>query len=90
MGFTVCYCAVASSMAHLLKTNYANFYHCNIPPLEDLRQKVTQALGVVPTQLLYVLIVSALTVGFILGVYQLYRLLNRINSKKKVAEKVSA
>ena len=89
VGFTVCYCILASSMAHLLKTNYANFYHCNIPPLEELRLKVTEVLGVVPTQLLYVLIVSALTVGFILGVYQLYRLANRINSEKKVAETVS-
>ena len=86
--FTVCYCAVAASMAHLLKTNFANFYHCNIPSLEALRLKVTEALGVVPTQLLYVSIVSALTVGFILGVYQLYRLLNRCNAKKKVAEPV--
>lgn len=86
VGFTACYCVVASSMAHLLKTNFANFYHCNIPPLEDLRLKVTEILGVVPTQLLYVLIVSALTVGFVLGVYQLYRLLNGLNAKKKVAE----
>jgi hypothetical protein len=73
-------------MAHVLKTNFANFYHCNIPPLEQLRLKVTEVLGVVPTQLLYVLIVSALTVGFVLGAYQLYRMANRINSKTKVAE----
>lgn len=86
VGFTACYCVVASSMAHLLKTNFANFYRCNIPPLEDLRLKVTETLGVVPTQLLYVLIVSALNVGFVLGAYQLYRLLNRLNAKKKVAE----
>jgi hypothetical protein len=84
--FTICYCIVASSMAHVLKTNFANFYHCNIPPLEQLRLKVTEVLGVVPTQLLYVLIVSALTVGFVLGAYQLYRMANRINSKTKVAE----
>ena len=84
--FTACYCVVAASMAHLLKTNFANFYSCNIPPLEDLRLKVTGVLGVVPTQLLYVLIVAALNVGFVLGVYQLYRLLNRLNAKKKVAQ----
>lgn len=83
--FSLCYCVVAASMAHLLKTNYANFYSCNIPPLETLRLNVTQVLGPVPTQLLYVLIVSALTVSFILGSYQLYRLLNRINGKKTVA-----
>lgn len=85
VGFTVCYCAVAASAAHLLKTNYANFYSCNIPPLEDLRLKVTGALGRVPTQLLYVLIVSALTVGFILGAYQLYRLIGQWIGQKAVA-----
>lgn len=88
VGFTVCYCTVAASMAHLLKTNYANFYSCNIPILEALRLKVTGVLGTVTTQLLYVLIVSALTVSFILGAYQLYRLANRINGKKPVAESV--
>lgn len=86
VGFTVSYCIVASSMAHLLKTNFANFYSCNIPPLENLRLTVTDALGPVFTQLLYVLIVSALTVGFILGAYQLYRLLNRMNEKKPAVE----
>ena len=86
--FTVCYCAVASSMAHLLKTNFANFYQCNIPPLENVRLKITEVLGSVPTQILYVLIVSVLTVGFVLGVYQLYRLINRVNDKKKVAQAV--
>lgn len=84
--FTVVYCLVAASMAHLLKTNFANFYRCNIPPLEDLRLKITDVLGVVPTQLCYALIVSALTVGFVLGIYQLYRLLNRLNAKNQVAE----
>ena len=86
--FTVVYCAIAASMAHLLKTNFANFYRCNIPPLESLRLKVTEVLGVVPAQTCYALIVSALTVGFVLGIYQLYRLLNRLNDKKKVAKTV--
>lgn len=49
---------------------------------------MSQALGRIPTQLLYVLIVSSLTVGFILGVYQLYRMLDRVNGKKTVAEPV--
>ena len=84
--FTVGYCVVAASMAHLLKTNYANFYRCNIPPLEDLRLKITDVLGAVPTQLCYALIVSVLNVGFVLGCYQLYRLVNKLNAKKQVAE----
>lgn len=81
--FTVCYCAVAATMAQVLKTNYANFYSCNIPPLEQLRLSVADVLGTVPTQFLYALIVSALTVGFVLGSYQLYRLVNRVNADQK-------
>jgi hypothetical protein len=87
VGFTTGYCVVAATMAHVLKTNYANFYQCNIPPLETLRLNVAEVLGTVPTQFLYALIVSVLTVSFILGSYQLYRVLNRINAwKKTVAE----
>lgn len=88
-GFSVCYCAVAATMAHVLETNYANFYSCNIPPLEELRLNVAKNLGTVPTQILYALIVSGLTVSFIFGSYQLYRLVNRVNGgKKAVAEQI--
>lgn len=74
---TVGFCVVSASMAHLLKTNFANYYTCNIPPLEALRQSVAAALGVVPAQLLYVLIVSALNVGFVLMSYWAYRAIRR-------------
>ena len=81
--FTLCFCAVSATMAHLLKTNYANYYTCNIAPLEQLRLTVQGAIGVVPTQLLYIMIVSALNVGFVLMSYELYRLLRYILPGKK-------
>jgi hypothetical protein len=74
---TVGFCVVSASMAHLLKTNFANYYTCNIPPLETVRQAVAQAVGVVPAQLLYVMIVSALNIGFVCMAYWVYRAVRR-------------
>ena len=58
-----------------MKTNYANFYSCNIPPLETVRLTVAGAIGTGATQVLYAAIVSVLTVLFILGSYHLYCLI---------------
>jgi hypothetical protein len=73
--FTGIYCLIAATMAQLLKTNYANFYTCNIPPLENLRQSVVKAVGNLTAQVLYALIVSVLTIAFIYGAYRLYCLI---------------
>lgn len=84
LWFTVAFCVVSASMAQLLKTNYANYYQCNIPVLEGVRQQVQGALGYGVTQLLYVLIVSALNIGFVLMCYWLYRLVRKVvNLPKK-------
>lgn len=81
--FMAVFCCVSSIAAQLLKTNYANFYECNIPPLEALRQLIQGTLGYVPTQILYVLIVSALTIAFTYGTYWLYRWLRHVTVKEK-------
>lgn len=73
--FTAIYCLIAATAANALKTNYANFYSCNIPPLETVRLTVAEAIGTGATQVLYAAIVSVLTVLFILGSYHLYCLL---------------
>ena len=64
--FMMGYGIIASTVAQLLKTNYNNFYQCNIPPLESLRQLVQSALGYWPAQILYVVIVIIMDVGFVL------------------------
>ena len=71
---TVVFCVVSATMAQLLKTNYANYYSCNIPPLEAVRVNLQGVLGYGFTQLLYILIVSMLNIVFVLGAYWLYRL----------------
>ena len=82
--FTVAFCAVSATMAQLLKTNYANYYSCNIPPLETIRLAVRNAVGAVPAQLLYILIVSLLNILFVWGSYWLYRLLQKILTKENL------
>lgn len=81
---TALFSVVAASMAHLLKTNYANFYTCNIPPLENLRLAVQDAIGVVLTALLYALIVTVLQILFVLMCYWLYRFVRRLVARSKV------
>ena len=87
--FTTGFCVVSASMAHLLKTNYANYYTCNIPPLEAVRQSVENAVGRLPAVLLYVAIVSALNIVFVIGAYWFYRLCRRILSPVQKTSKSS-
>ncbi len=85
--FTVCFCAVSATMAQLLKTNFNNFYTCNIPPLETVRQTVETACGTVPAMILYVLIVTVLDILFVQMSYWTYRLLRRLAVEKaKIAQ----
>lgn len=75
------FCILAATMAQLLKTNYANFYRCNIPVFESIRSGLVPVLGYTAAQLLYVIILSALTVLFTWGAYWLYRLLFKLTHK---------
>ena len=79
--FMVVYCAVAGFVAQVLKTNYNNFYNCNIPPLQVLKDKIQPVLGYPVTQTLYVLIVSVLDLAFTQGAYQFYRLMRYLTLK---------
>lgn len=87
--FTLCFCTVSASMAHILKTNYANYYSCNIPLLETVRLTVAEAVGEVPAKLLYIAIVSALNVVFVLLSDQFYRLMRFVIRKISPREKIS-
>ena len=81
LGFTV----VAGTMAQVLKTNFANFYSCNVAPLETVRLNMQEVIGVVPTQIIYVAIVAVLHIGFTVLSYVLYSLArNRIKQKTTV------
>ena len=83
--FIMGFCVVSASMAHLLKTNYANYYSCNIPVLEMVRLAVQEAVGPLPATLLYVSIVSALNIVYAYGAYWLYRLFQKLFYKQEKA-----
>ena len=72
--FVAVFCVVAATMAHILETNYANFYSCNIAPLEAVRQAVADAIGTLVAKLVYIAILTALNILFTLGAYNLCRL----------------
>ena len=79
--FIACYCVIAGSVAQILKTNYNNFYHCNIPPLQALKDALEPTLGYGVTQLIYVLIVSVVDLAFTHGAFQFYRLMRFVTFK---------
>ncbi len=82
--FMLGFCAIAASMAQILKTNFANFYSCNIPVLDALKNSIAPVLGSTLTQIIYVLIVALLHVLFVDGCCFLYKALNqRIQSKTR-------
>jgi len=82
--FIVCFCAVSATAAQLLETNYNNFYQCNIPPLESLRQAVEAVTGVLAAKIFYVLCVTVMDILFTTGAYWAYR-----GVRKLVAGKVA-
>ena len=77
------FCAVAATMAQLLKTNYANFYSCNVPVLESVRSTMQQGIGYALSQLIYIALVAAVHVLGSYGAYWLYRLLRRVFQSAK-------
>ncbi|MBO5322845.1 MAG: YwaF family protein [Oscillospiraceae bacterium] len=79
------FCVVSASMAQILKTNFANYYQCNIAPLEAVRVSLQGVLGYGLTQFIYVTIVSVLTLAFVLMCAGLYKLLRKLLPSKQPA-----
>ena len=76
--FLTCFCTIAAIVSQLLKTNYAGFYSCNVPPIEDIRLSLQPVLGYALTQIIYVVGLMLVHYSFVLGFYWLYRLLRRL------------
>ena len=79
--FILGFCVISASMAHLLQTNFNNFYVCNIAPLEALRLSVEGALGRTVAAIFYVLIVTVMDLSFVTGSYWFYRLIRKLLTK---------
>ena len=76
--FILGFCVISASMAHLLQTNFNNFYSCNIAPLEAVRLSVEGALGSTVAAIFYVLIVTVMDLSFVTGAYWFYRLIRKL------------
>ena len=81
MWFVAGFCLVSASMAQILKTNYANYYTCNIPVFETVRQAVQGVAGYAVAQIVYVSIVSVLNFLFVYGAQWAYRGICRLLKK---------
>ena len=85
--FLAGFCTVAAVVSQILETNYAGFYSCNVPPIEEIRLSLQPVLGYGLTQLIYVVGLMAVHVLFVWGFYWIYRGLRKLTAfrtKEKV------
>ena len=79
--FAAAFSIVAGSMAQILETNYANFYTCNVPPVNDFVNSIKAVIGYAAGQTIYVVILGLLHVAFFIGCYKLYCVIDKLNVK---------
>ena len=80
--FLTAFCVIAAVVSQLLETNYAGFYHCNVPPIEEFRLFLQPIIGYWPAQLIYIAGLTAVHYGFVIGFYCIYKLLRRFMTRK--------
>ena len=80
--FLTAFCVIAAVASQLLQTNYAGFYHCNVPPIEEFRLMLQPIIGYWPAQLIYICGLTAVHYGFVIGFYCLYKVIRRLLTKK--------
>lgn len=80
--FLTAFCIIATVASQLLQTNYAGFYQCNVGPIENIRLMLQPTIGYWPTQLIYVVGLTAVHYGFVIGFYCLYKAIRRLLTKK--------
>lgn len=83
--FLTAFCVIAAVMSQLLETNYAGFYHCNVPPVEEFRVMLQPIIGYWPTQLIYIAGLTVVHFGFVIGFYCLYKVIRKLLTKKTPA-----
>ena len=81
--FLTAFCVAAAIMSQLLETNYAGFYHCNVPPIEEFRLMLQPIIGYWPTQLIYIVGLTAVHYGFVIGFYCIYKAIRKLLNRNK-------
>lgn len=85
--FLIGFCSLAAIMSQLLETNYAGFYTCNVPVIEEVRLSLQPVLGYAVTQLIYIAGLLLVHILFVWGFYWIYRGLRKL-AAPRVTEKV--
>lgn len=73
------YAFIAATMAQILKTNYSNFYKCNVGPIQNLIVSIKSVIGEVQGQIIYVVVLYFLHIAFFVGSYYLYVAIDKLN-----------
>ena len=81
--FLTVFCVVAAVVSQLLETNYAGFYHCNVPPIEEIRLMLQPIIGYWPAQLIYIVGLTAVHYGFVIGFYCIYKAICKLLNRQK-------
>ena len=81
--FLTVFCVIAAVMSQLLETNYAGFYHCNVGPIEEIRLMLQPMIGYWPAQLIYIVGLTAVHYGFVIGFYCLYKVIRKALNRHK-------
>lgn len=79
--FASSYAVIAAVMAQILKTNFSNFYECNIGPVNELLNNVKESIGYAAGQIIYVVILLILHVAFFYASYKMYILIDKLSHK---------
>jgi hypothetical protein len=77
---SIIYSSTAALMAQILKTNFSNFYSCNIEVVNNLVLSVKESIGNILGQALYVLILLILHVGFFTTSYYIYTKVEKLQN----------
>ncbi len=76
----IIYCVIVGPLSQIIKTNFNNFYHSNVPPIEDIRLNLLSKISW-PAQLIYVSIISVGTVLVPIGAYFIMKGSKKLYSK---------
>ena len=81
---SLAYAVTAAITAQILKTNFSNFYECNIEPVRNLVNVIKAQIGNILGQILYVSVMIILHVGFFTLSYYIYILIEKFKFRKKI------
>ena len=88
IGFSI-FCSISAPMAQILKTNFNNFFTCNIAPIQAFVDTIKNSIGYTLGQTIYVLIVCILDIVFAFISYGVLRIILKLRETKRIKKPTS-